>query len=244
MSRTHCQTDGIKFLHYVSSRNGFPDFNIGFENNSFFFELSQPAVDYVFIQFEIRNAVTQQSADAVVFFKNSNGVSFAVELLSGSQSCWTGTNHSHFFTRSGFGRSSLDHPFYESHFGNSCFVFTNGYRCLTQIEYARFFARCRTNSSGKIREIIGFMQHFNGFFPSSLVNQILPFRHFVAERACPVTKRNAAIHAARCLQFAVFLIKCLLHFSEIINSFENRAISRFFARNRYKCFWISHIKPL
>ena len=169
---------------------------------------------------------------------------FSVELLRGSQSGRSRADNSHFFSGAVLGRTGFYHPFQKRDFRNRRFVFTNGNGRFVQGQHARFFARRGTNPSGEIGEIVGFVQNFHPFFPFSLVNHILPLGHTVAQRTRPVTKRYPAVHTPRRLHFAVFLIQRLFYFAKVCNSLQNRPISRFFARNGYKCFWIAHINSL
>ncbi len=167
-------------------------------------------------------------------------MAFLIELIGGGQACRPRSNYGYLSSCSVFWRICLNHSFVEGYFGNGCFVFANGYRCIMQIEYASFFARCRTNSSGEIGEIVCLVEHINGFFPLVFVDQVLPFGHNIPQRTAPVTKRYAAVHAARCLQLSVFAIECLFYFAEVVYSFIDGTIARFFARNRLECLRISH----
>ena len=50
-------------------------------------------------------------------------------------------------------------------------------------EHARAFARRRTNPAGEFREIVGLVQALERFFPKSAIDQIVPFRNQVVDRA-------------------------------------------------------------
>ncbi len=167
-------------------------------------------------------------------------MAFSVELLRNSQSCRTRTDDGYFFPCPMPGRTGFYHSFQKSDLRNRCFVFANGYGRFVQGKHARFFAGSRTNPPGKIGEVIGFVKNLHSFFPFSLVNHILPFRHTVAQRTSPMTERYSTVHATGSLHFPLFLAQGLLHFFKVCNSLQDRPVSRFFAGNGYKCFWITH----
>ena len=75
-------------------------------------------------------------------------------------------------------------------------------------EHARTFARRGANAAGEFREIIRLVQPFERFFPEAAIDEIVPFRNEIVDRAAGghaaderagVAERNSAIHAARAL---------------------------------------------
>ena len=77
----HCQADTVELFVQVVSGYVFADGYVGLELHALGRQLVQPAVDYGFAEFEIGDAVSQNSADFLVFFKNHDVVSRPRKLL-------------------------------------------------------------------------------------------------------------------------------------------------------------------
>ena len=99
--------------------------------------------------------------------------------------------------------------------GDLAFDRLDGDRVLVDVERAGRFARRRTDAAGEFREIVRRMQVARGFFPVAAIDEVVPVRNLVVDRATcrrtgdaagAVTIGYAAIHAARRL-FADFLFR-------------------------------------
>src|SRR5690606_11591744 len=75
----------------------------------------------------------------------------------------------------------------------------DGDRVVVDVQRAGGFARRRANPTGKLRKIVGRVQYLDGAPPVAAIYQIVPVRNDVVDRAALMTKRDAAIHAARAL---------------------------------------------
>ena len=104
-----------------------------------------------------------------------------------------------------FWRLGPNPAFLESALDDVFFDLLDRHRRLIDAEHARGFAGRGTNSSGKFREIVGGVQLADGLFPASAINQIIPVRNEIVDRASGVAERHAAIHAARALLVAASL---------------------------------------
>ena len=69
--------NGVELAAQILHGNILSDFRPGDELHAFGRHLFQAAIDNMFLQLELRNAVAQQSADAVCFFVNHNRVTGA-----------------------------------------------------------------------------------------------------------------------------------------------------------------------
>ena len=104
-------------------------------------------------------------------------------------------------------------------------------------EHARAFARRGTNAAGEFGKIIGLVQTLQRFFPETAINQIVPFRNQIVDRAAGghaadqragVAKRNAAIHAARALlaQFRPPIV--MVKLVPVLDPLQRRTVQRQF----------------
>ena len=86
-------------------------------------------------------------------------------------------------------------------------------------------------------------------FPVACINQIIPFRNQIVQRTAGshtayhhagLAEGDAAVHAARGLQFSVARVESLFNFAEVGNSFVDGTVARTLAGYGQECFWISH----
>jgi len=110
-SGTDSQTNGIVLLHDLCPGDIFPYLCISSEFNTFFNQQRQSPVDHLFGQFEVRNAISEQAARAVIFLEDGDRMSFPVQLLGSSQSSRTGADNSYFLASPPLRRMGFDHPF-------------------------------------------------------------------------------------------------------------------------------------
>ena len=71
------------------------------------------------------------------------------------------------------------------------------HRVVVDVEGARRLARRRADAAGEFREIVGRVQRDEGLAPLVAIDQVVPVRDQIVDRAAVMAKRNAAIHAAR-----------------------------------------------
>ena len=70
---------------------------------------------------------------------------------------------------------------------------------LADLQHARGLARRRAQPPGELREVVGGVQLIDRLAPAVAVDEVVPVRDEVAERAAVVAERHAALHAARAL---------------------------------------------
>ena len=109
-----------------------------------------------------------------------------------------------------------------------------------EVEHARLLAEGRADASCELRERVGFAEQLVGVLPVAVVEGVVQFGVFVAERTSPVAERHAAVHTSAGLFFSVVRVQCLFHLTKVVNTVVDGAISSLFARHGQKCFWVSH----
>src|SRR5438067_4142301 len=191
---------------------------IRFENNSLFRHEVEPPLHNPLLQFEIGNAVGQQSADAIGSFKYGHRVTRSIQLSRTGEARWTRADDSYLLTRSDFGRLRT-HPALPEGMRNQAELdLLDGDWIVVDAQDARGFAGSRTNPTCKLREIVGLMKNLNGFSPTTLVNQVIPIRNDVPERTAGVTEGDATIHAAGTLRLHQFVGRITVHLKPIANT--------------------------
>src|SRR5690606_30570700 len=76
---------------------------------------------------------------------------------------------------------------------------------VVDVQRAGGFAGRRADAAGELRKVVGGMQHVDGAAPVLVVDQIVPVRDDVVDRAAAHAERDAAIHAARALHLGLFV---------------------------------------
>src|SRR5207247_7163012 len=71
---------------------------------------------------------------------------------------------------------------------------------LADLEHARGLARRRAQSAGELREVVRRVQLADRLGPAAAVDEVVPVRDEVPQRAAAVAERHAALHAARALR--------------------------------------------
>ena len=223
--------------------------NAGFKDDFFFFHQAQAAVYDFLFQFEVRNAIAQQSARLGVPFKHGDGMAGGVELLGTGQAGRAGADDGHGLSGSVLRQSGAHPPAVESVFDDGFFDLFDGDRRFVDGEYAGLFAGGRAEAAGKFGKVVGGQQLLQGILPAMAVNRVVPVRDAVAQRAAGMTGGYAAIHAARGLGVEFVFGKGLVDFPEIADSLLYRTLlgqfsimfheSRGFAHGVYSsCFSI------
>ncbi len=71
------------------------------------------------------------------------------------------------------------------------------HRRFGEVQRTACLAGRGTDAACELREVVGRVEVAAGFFPVVAIDEIVPVRDLIVDRAAAVTKRNAAIHAAR-----------------------------------------------
>ena len=210
------------------------------ERDAFLLEDVHPAVDDDFVEFEVGDAVAQQSARILAGVEYGDGVAHKVEPVGRDESGRPRTDDGH-FPAVALWLYDLHEVFGIGVLSDGGLVLAVGGRFVVdEVQHAGLLAECRTDAPREFGEVVGGVEQLVGPFPVAVIEGVVPLWRFVAERTGPVAEGHAAVHAARGLELSVVGVECLLHFAEVVYSVVQGAISRFFAGDSKKSFWISH----
>ena len=149
------ESHGIILIKQVFRRYADSDMCFGVEGHAFGFHLCHTAVDDVFFHFEVGYSVAQQPTDAVVLFEQCHLVSGTRQLLSTGHACRSGADNGNPFTGLVCRDLWFDPALFPTLVDNGTLDGLDGDRGVIDIQCAGFFARCRTDSTGKLREVVG-----------------------------------------------------------------------------------------
>ena len=191
------------------------DLGVGDELDAFgFHQLDAAQHDLLLVELHVGNAVHEQAADAIGAFENGDRVAGLVQLRGGAKSRGTGADDRDFLAGAHLRRLGHDPAFFPAVVDDGALDVLDRDRRRIDAEHAGAFARRGTDAAGELGKVVGLVQPIERFVPQAAIDQIVPFRNQVVDRAAGghaadqragVAERNAAIHAARAL-LAEFLL--------------------------------------
>jgi len=116
-------------------------------------------------------------------------------------------------------------------------------RVLVDSEHTGPLAGSRTQSASEFWEVVGRVESLDCFAPPILVDEVVPVRNDVAQRAAVVAEGNPAIHAATCLLLQVCLGERLVHLLPITKTYGNGAGLRCLSTKLQESSWLTHERP-
>ena len=112
---------------------------------------------------------------------------------------------------------------------------------IGQIQRTGRLTRGRTNSAGEFGKVIRAMEDFDGFAPVALVNQIVPVRNDVVDRASVMAIRDTTIHATRPLFLEFVFGQGNNEFLVILDPVSDQAIASILTRNFHETGRFAHL---
>ncbi len=158
--------------------------------------LLDPAVHLVLLQLERRDAVPEQPAEAVVPLVHRDGVPGPGELLRAGQPGRSGADHRHRPVRLPFRRQRAHPALVPGVLGDGRFHVLDGHRVGVDGQHAAALAGRGAGQAGELGEVVGRVQPLAGRRPVLPLDQLVPLRDEIAQRAGVVAEGDAAVHAA------------------------------------------------
>ena len=194
--------------------------------------LRDAAVDVMLLHLEVGNAVAEQPAGPGVFFVDVNLVAGARELLRAGKSGRPRADDRNAFAGPLRRRLGLE-PLGDGPVGDRAFDRFDGDRVLIDVERARRFARRRADAAGHFRKVVGRVQIARGLVPVAGVDEVVPVRDLVVDRAARRAGReragalaigHAAIHAARRLDAVFVVLERQYEFAPVAHALLDRLV--------------------
>ena len=212
----------------------------GAKHHTFGLHLGHTAVDVGFFHFEIGNAVAQQAAHTVIFFKYGDLMAHPSQLLGGGQACGARTDHRHFFTGFHGWQLGLDPALRPRFVDDGVLNRLDAHGIVVHIQSASGFTGCRANAPCELWKVIGAVQHGDGVVPVPLKHQLVEVRNDVVHRAAVVAKRCAAVHTTRALRFGLCIAQAHHKFLVIFQARRYGLVALFNALKLHKAGDFSH----
>src|SRR5262249_45591144 len=113
-------------------------------------------------------------------------------------------------------------------------------RVVVDVEDARLLARRRTDAAGELGEVVRRVEALDRLLPAAPIDEVVPVRDDVPERAALVTEGDAAIHAAGALRAELLLGELQLELAPVLQPIGDRLLVRGLALVLEKSGDLSH----
>jgi hypothetical protein len=122
------------------------------------------------------------SANAIRLLEHRHGVAALIQLRTAGETRWTRTDDGYFPSSSIRRRRRNNPTFIKRAIDDGGLDGFDPYRLAGYSEHTRTFTRRGTNSARELGKVVRLVQEFEGRFPISTVDKIVPVRDQVVER--------------------------------------------------------------
>ena len=161
------------------------DLDAGAEARALVLHLAEAVLEVALLHLEVRDAVAQEAADAVVPLEDRDGVSGAGELLGGGESRGPGADDGDGLAGEAARRLGLDPAVRERLVDDRHFDLLDRDGGLVDAQDARALARSRAEAAGELGEVVRRVQALDRRAALAAPRQVVPLRDEIAERDSP-----------------------------------------------------------
>ena len=203
-----------------------PDVDAGAELRALRPHLLQAALEDALLHLELGDPVAQQAPDAVGPLEHDDVVAGAGQLLRGGEPGRPGADDGDLLAGALPGGLRHGPALGEGAVGDLHLDLLDGDRVGVDAEHAGGLAGRRAQPPGELREVVGRVQPLARRVPVVLVDEVVPLRDEVPERAAVVAEGDAAVHAARRLVVQVLRGEVLVDLLPVADADVDRAARR------------------
>src|SRR6478736_3319959 len=212
-------------------------------------ELDAAQDDLLLVQLHVGDAVHEQAARAVGALEDGDGVAGAIELRGGGQTGGAGADDGDLLAGADLGRLGDDPALRPALVDDRDLDVLDRDRRGVDAEHAGALAGRRAHAASELGEIVRLVQALERLVPEAAVNEIVPLRDQVVDRAARghaadelagVAEGNAAIHAARTLGAELLLLHVVVEFLPVAHALGRRAVGGQFAQVLDEAGWFTH----
>src|SRR5262249_51405335 len=191
------QHDGVALAAQVLARDVHAHAHAGAEGDALSRHLLHAAVDQPLLHLEVGDAVAQQAADAVIALEQRDGVPGTRQLLRARHPGRPRPHDGDALAGAALGNLRRHPALGEGVIDDVLLDVLDRDGIVVDVEDARLLARRGTDAPGELREVVGRVQALDRVTPAAAIDEIVPVRDDVPERATLVAEGDAAVHAAR-----------------------------------------------
>ena len=198
-ARSHREDHGVVLVGELASVDIDADFDVVAELDPLGLEHRHPAVDDRLRQLGVGHPVTAHAAGRLVALIDDDVIAGAAKLLgAGEPGRPRADDRDRLAGRLGE-RRGLDPALGEAALDDRQLDLLDRHRVVVDVEHAGGLARRRADATGQLGKVVGPVKLVERLSPAALIDEVVPLRDQVAERAAVVAERDAAVHAARTL---------------------------------------------
>src|SRR5208282_903422 len=181
----------------ASGADARADMGVEVEDHALGRHLLDATLDVALLELEVGDPVAQQPAGLGVLFVDVNLMAGARELLGAGEARGTRADDGDLLAGPLLRRLGRDPALREGAVDDRAFDRLDRHRRVLNVERAGRFARGGAHTAGEFGEVVGREQIARRLLPVAAVDEVVPVRNLVVDRAAVVTIRDAAVHAAR-----------------------------------------------
>ena len=153
----------------------------------------------------------------------------SVQQIRRCQTCGPASHHRHLLPGAHLGRLGAGIALLIGIFYDGILILPGGHRLPVQPTGTGRFAQSRTHPGSELRETVGLLQSLVSLFPVPGVNQVVPLRNQIVERAPAghaaqhhprLTERHPALHAPRTLKLLLLPGQMLMELIKMPNPLQ------------------------
>ena len=189
----------------------------------------QPALHNGFFQLHVGDPIHEQAARPILPFKYGDRMPPSAELICTGQPRRAGSHHCHTLSRTILWYMWSDQSALPGILNDTKFVLLDGHRISGESTGTGCLTQRGAHPSRELRKIVGFQQPFQRMPKITGINQVIPLRHQIVQRAAGhhaaqhragLTEGHAALHTARALASALFPAQVGMKFAIVLDAFQ------------------------
>ena len=191
--------DGVVARAQLGDRQVAPHVDAVLERDALLGEQRHAPVDDPLLELGVGHAEAQQAAGSLVALVDGDRVAVAVELGRDRQPGRSGADHADGVPAARGGRVGHDPALVEAARDDRQLDLLDRHRVVVDVEHAGRLAGRRADQPGELGEVVRRVQVGERLLPAVVVDEVVPVRDLVAERAALLAEGHAAVHAAPAL---------------------------------------------
>ncbi|CAB4949700.1 unannotated protein [freshwater metagenome] len=171
-----------------------PDVDIAAKFGSLRSHLIKTTIEMLLLHLELGDSITKQTARAIGTLEHNNVMPSAGELLGGSESGRTGSDHRNLSSGANGGKFGGDPTFGPRSIDDLNLDLLDRDRVGIDPEHTCSLARSWTEAAGELGEVVRGVKSIDGFMPMITVDEVVPVRDEITERASVVAEGDTTVH--------------------------------------------------
>ena len=248
------EDDGVEILaEFFGGPFGIlTDVHLGLEGDALGgHEINAALHDFLLVELHVRDAVHEESADAVGALEDRHFVTGLIELVGAGETGGTGSDHGDFLAGAGFGNAGRDPAFFPALVDDGAFVVLDRHGGFDHAENTGSLTRRGADPAGELGEVVRLVETIERLAPAAAEDEIVPLGNEVVDGTAArhagddvsgVAERRAAIHATRALGTTFLVVAVDLEFLPVLEAFDRVEFGVGLASDLHESSWLAHPK--